>query len=213
MRIAIVGAGNHGRVIKDVIDSMHDFDLIGFFDDNQKLYGQNVDGIPVLGELNLENKNKFRIESLVLGIGNNVIRASFYGKAKELGLDLPNVIHPSSILSKNVNFGDAVVIMPGVIINTGTYIGNNVCINTGARLDHDNHIDDHAHIYPGAVLAGCVKVGKYSYIGMNSSIRDHVSIGINSFIGMGSVVTKDIPNYVEAYGSPVKVIKERDKII
>jgi len=212
MRVAIVCAGNHGRVIKTIIDSMENFDLVGFFDDSQELHGKRVDGALVLGKLNSENISKFKIESLVLGIGDNLVRAAFYHKAKELCLPLPNIIHPSSIISKNVSFGDAVVVMAGVIINNGTNIGSNVCINTGAQLDHDNDIGNHAHIYPGAVLGGCVKVGEYSHIGMNSSIRDHINIGVNTFVGMGSVVTKDVPSYVEAYGTPARIVKERDKI-
>ena len=209
MKTAIIGCGNHGMVIKDIIGYLGNLELIGFLDDNKNLWGKNVDGLKVLGNLSLENKNRFDLEAVVLGIGDNKIRASFYNLAKFLELYLPSIIHPSAIISKNTKLGEGVVIMPGVIINTGTTIGNNVCLNTGVQLDHDNYIEDHVHIYPRAVLTGCVKVGKYSYIGANASIRDHVNVGSYTFIGLGSVVTKNIPDNVIVYGNPAKIINRK----
>lgn len=52
-----------------------------------------------------------------------------------------------------------------------------------------------------------VFIGKASYIGINTVIVGNVKIGKHCVIGANSVVTKDLPDYCVAVGSPAKVIK------
>ena len=52
-----------------------------------------------------------------------------------------------------------------------------------------------------------VSIGEGSYIGINVVIVGNVKIGKHCVIGANSVVTKDIPDYCVAVGSPAKVIK------
>lgn len=55
-----------------------------------------------------------------------------------------------------------------------------------------------------------VSIGGHSYIGIHSVIVGNVAIGKHCVIGANSVVTKDIPDYCVAVGSPAKVIKRYD---
>lgn len=57
-----------------------------------------------------------------------------------------------------------------------------------------------------------VVIGRGAWIGENVCIIG-ASVGKNSVIGANSVVTKDIPDYSVAVGSPAKVIKRFDKNI
>lgn len=57
-----------------------------------------------------------------------------------------------------------------------------------------------------------VSIGEGSYIGINTVIVGNVRICKHCVIGANSVVTKNIPDYCVAVGSPVKVIKNIDKI-
>lgn len=50
-------------------------------------------------------------------------------------------------------------------------------------------------------------IGDGSYIGINAIIVGNVKIGKYCVIGANSVVTKDIPDYSVAVGSPAKIIK------
>ena len=59
-----------------------------------------------------------------------------------------------------------------------------------------------------------VTIGDNVWIGGNTTICPGVHIGSNTVIGAGSVVTKDIPDWVVAAGSPCRVIRkitEEDK--
>lgn len=52
-----------------------------------------------------------------------------------------------------------------------------------------------------------VSIGEGSYIGINAVIVGNVRIGRHCVVGANSVVTKDVPDYCVAFGSPAKVIK------
>ncbi|WP_353887651.1 acyltransferase [uncultured Phocaeicola sp.] len=52
-----------------------------------------------------------------------------------------------------------------------------------------------------------VSIGDGSYVGINAVIVGNVKIGKHCVIGANSVVTKDVPDYCVAVGSPAKIIK------
>ena len=56
-----------------------------------------------------------------------------------------------------------------------------------------------------------VTIGNDVWIGMRSIIMPGVTIGEGAVIGAGSVVTKNIPPYSIAVGTPAKVIKTFEK--
>ncbi|MBI2621972.1 MAG: acyltransferase [Candidatus Levybacteria bacterium] len=56
-----------------------------------------------------------------------------------------------------------------------------------------------------------VVIEEGAWIGAHVSIASGVTIGKNSVIGANSVVTKDIPDYCVAVGTPAKIIKRYNK--
>ncbi|RRN76434.1 CatB-related O-acetyltransferase, partial [Pseudoxanthomonas sp. SGD-10] len=54
-----------------------------------------------------------------------------------------------------------------------------------------------------------IKIGNDVFIGMNVTILDGVTIGDGAVIGAGAVVSKDIPPYAIAVGSPIQIKKYR----
>ena len=52
-------------------------------------------------------------------------------------------------------------------------------------------------------------IGNDVWIGYNALIIEGVKIGNGAVIGAGAVVTKDIPDFAVAVGTPAKVIKFR----
>lgn len=57
-----------------------------------------------------------------------------------------------------------------------------------------------------------VSIGDDCWIGGNVTIMPGVTIGKGCTIGAGSVVTKDIPDFSVAIGSPAKVVKKVDPV-
>lgn len=74
--------------------------------------------------------------------------------------------------------------------------------------DHEYRDINVPVIDQGIVQRGqMVSIGEGSYIGINAVIVGNVKIGKHCVIGANSVVTKDVPDYCVAVGSPAKVIK------
>ena len=54
-----------------------------------------------------------------------------------------------------------------------------------------------------------IVIGNDVFIGINVTVLDGVTIGDGAVIGAGAIVSKDIPPYAIAVGSPIKIIKYR----
>ncbi|WP_018613825.1 CatB-related O-acetyltransferase [Segetibacter koreensis] len=54
-----------------------------------------------------------------------------------------------------------------------------------------------------------ITIGNDVFIGANVTVLDGVTIGNGAIIGAGAVVSKDIPPYAIAVGTPIKIIKYR----
>jgi acetyltransferase-like isoleucine patch superfamily enzyme len=54
-----------------------------------------------------------------------------------------------------------------------------------------------------------IKIGNDVFIGANVIVLDGITIGDGAVIGAGAVVSKDIPPYAIAVGSPIQIIKYR----
>ncbi len=205
MSTVIFGSGGHGKVVLDVLLESG-IDVKGYIDDDASKHGSVINGKKILGGWDYLAKNKG--VKIALGIGNNKIRACVFEKAKELGMEVVNAIHPKAVVSRSVKLGCGIVIMPGAVVNTNTVIEDGVCVNTCASVDHDCRLKKFCHIWPGANLAGTVSVGEYSYVGTGASVIQNLRIGNNVMIGSGAAVISDIPDGTTAVGVPAKAIKE-----
>ena len=114
----------------------------------------------------------------------------------------------------NISIGKNVVVRPTTMMFADEFaqiiIEDNVMMGAGVHFYVNNHKFDRHDIplinqgyYPSEDIV--LKQG--AWIGANSILLPGVTIGRNSVIGAGSVVTKSIPDYCIAVGSPAKVIK------
>lgn len=208
MKIVIIGAGGHARVISEILNYDRNIEVVAFVDNVIRGSDERIMGIPVLGDHSVLPKLfKSGVMGAIIGVGDNNIRKAHFEKIKNMGVELINAIHPTVHIAHNVKIGKGVVIVTGATIATGVEIGNNVIVNTGAIIEHEDILEDHVHIAPGTVLAGRVVVKEGAFIGAGTVIKEYITIGENATIGAGSVVLKDIPDNAVAVGTPAKIIK------
>ncbi|MDI6735001.1 MAG: acetyltransferase [bacterium] len=209
MRVIILGAGEQGRVVLNILTYDREHLVIGFIDvcNNPQIWKTQVKGIEVLGGLSLlPQLYKNKVEGAIVAFGNNKRRVELAADVKRIGYLLINAIAPSAVISKCVTLGEGIVICPNVSINPDVKIGDNVIINTGAIVEHDCIIEDGVHIAPGVRLAGGVKVKKNAFVGIGATIIDDLIIGENSIIGAGAVIIRDVPDNVKVVGVPGRII-------
>lgn len=147
------------------------------------------------------------------------------------------IVHPQHVsLGNFVYFGKNVMIQISpehwkkgddykIIIGNKVTIGQNSKINAIKAITiHDNvligpnvYIADHRHAYTdptqpirfqGVDNIRPVIIRENCWIGANCVINPGVQIGRHAVIGANSVVTKSIPDYAVAVGSPAHIIKQ-----
>ncbi|MFC3393356.1 acyltransferase [Brenneria rubrifaciens] len=111
-----------------------------------------------------------------------------------------------TFIENDVIIGDNVTIKCGVYIWDGIVIEDNVFIGPNATFTNDKN--PRSKKYPEKFLKTIIKKG--ASIGANATILPGLTIGEYCMIGAGSVVTKDLPAYSIALGSPAKITGKID---
>ena len=206
MRIVIVGAGGHAKVVLESLAASGVYEIVGLTDSDQSKWGTLLGGYPVLGGDDvLPTLRSEGVNGTIIALGDNRLRARLFERAIALGFKMVNAIHPHSWISPSARIGDGVAVMAGAVINANAHIGDNVIINTGATVDHDCCIGNHVHIAPGCHLGGNVQVGTGTLVGIGASIIPNQRIGQWSIVGAGAVVVRDLPDNCIATGVPATV--------
>lgn len=206
--VIIIGGGGHAKVLVSTLLFLGR-EIIGFTEADEQKQGQNLAGVPIIGNDDTILQYKPDQIELINGIGSvnlPVKRMEIYNRYKGLGYKFASVVHPSALLEKDTKISEGVQIMAGAIVQTGCTIGENTIINTGAILDHDCIIGAHVHIAPGVTLSGGVHIDSMSHIGTSATIIQGIKIGKNCLIGAGSIVVKDIPSGSKIVGVPAREI-------
>ena len=120
------------------------------------------------------------------------------------------------------HFKPRLILHDHVVVQAMCHIGciDRVEIGEWSTMGARCYITDHTHggtsreelLLPPRkrplVSRGPVKIGKYVHLGEGVCVMPGVTIGDYSVVGAGAVVTRDIPPFSIAVGSPAKVIKQ-----
>lgn len=210
-KIIIIGAGSFGREILAFLKTINNYEVKGFIDSDRSLQGKIIDDIPVIGsDGDLENLIKDeKILCAFIAIAKSNIREQLYVRLENLGFELINIIHPSSVVVSNVTMGKGNVVYPNVTINTGVTIGNSVLINSSVSIGHDGKIGNFVNINPGVNVAGKVKIQDCSFLGIGCTVLENITIGGKAIIGGGALVRKNVMPQTTVIGVPAKEINTK----
>lgn len=202
MRLLIVGAGGHAKVVLDAALSA------GM--DVAALRGEPGDPTAVLGVPVVFGDETAEADSYIVGVGDNETRATLFAAWRDRGLAAVSVVHPSAVIADSARIGAGTFIAAGVVVNPDAHVGENAILNTGCTVDHDCSIGDNAHIAPGASLSGAVAVGDGTLLGVGSCAMPGVSIGAWSVVGAGAAVVHDIADATVAAGVPARAFRQTE---
>lgn len=173
---------------------------------------------------------KQKIRDFFFFFAAKLIPELYYLKSKINGSATNSKIHPKAKLFPPFSIRNC-------IIDEGTYIANNAVIsltnigkycsigpnfNCGWGIHPTNGISTSPIFYSTKEQCGytfskedkieekkLITIGNDVFIGMNVTVLDGVNIGDGAIIGAGAVVSKDIPPYAIAVGSPIQIKKYR----
>lgn len=215
--IIVFGSSGHAGVIIDAIQKTNKYNIIGLIDDFKE-EDTEVFGYKVLGKVSdldyILHRKFFNcvIDGGVIGIGDNFGRNCVFLKVKQLipNFNFETIIHPDSVISKNVIIGKGTVIMAGVIVNNSCKIGDFCILNTKSSLDHDSLMEDFSSLAPGVTTGGKVAIGEFTAISLGANIIHNITIGMHCIIGAGALVLKNVEDFSVTYGVPAKEIRKRN---
>ncbi|MFC0560841.1 acetyltransferase [Halalkalibacter alkalisediminis] len=208
-KVIVIGAGSLGKLTVDCILKNNDYQRnnIAIVDDNSKIEGHSILGIPVIGEIDksqILNKNK-DIE-FVVAIANNKIRKKIV--KQNLMLKYTKVLSKEAIISPFSKIGKGSIILPGVVVDPDASILDHVIVNKSATIAHDVTLKDFSQVSPGVNFGGFVELGECSFVGLGAVVLPSVKITEDVVIGAGAVVTKNIDITSSTFvGNPAKILK------
>lgn len=198
MKLTIIGASGHGKVVADIA-RLNGYSGIVFLDDDESV--KECAGYPVIGKSTEAPEGE-----VFVAVGNAAIRKQIMERYDERLM--PVLIHPSAVIASDVKIEKGTVVMAGAVINPGTKIGRGVIVNTTSSIDHDCAVGDYVHISVGAHLCGTVHIGNSTWIGAGATISNNINICESCMIGAGAVVIKDIEVPGTYVGVPAVLKKE-----
>ncbi|MFK7959768.1 MAG: acyltransferase [Phycisphaerales bacterium] len=117
------------------------------------------------------------------------------------------LIGTNTVIDNDCTIGSHVSIQSCVYIPTGTIIEDYVFLGPSVTITNDRHPIRKA----GAPLEPAT-IRRGASIGANSVIMPGVEVGEGAMVGAGSVVTKDVPAWHLAVGSPARFTPMADEL-
>jgi len=142
-KLLIIGAGGHGKVVKETAETLGCYETIDFLDDNSEV---------AVGKCDDYEKFKTGYRFCFVAVGNNELRMNWYFKLKNSGYEIPALIHPGAYVSPSAEIKSGSFIGPNSVVNTGSVIEQGCIISAGAVVDHDSLVNEFSHIDAGAIV-------------------------------------------------------------
>ncbi len=199
--VAVIGAGQHGRVVASVLEAAG-VPVAGFYDDEAESWGRSLESGTVLGPPDQIPAGS----PAIVAIGDNELRQR---AVQRLDLEWITVVHPFSWIHPAVPIGPGTVVCSGVTVQVGARIGAHVILNNSAGVGHDARVADFAHLTV-THLGGEAKADEGALLGVGSVVLPRVHVGAWSIVGAGAVVLSNVRPRSTVVGNPAWEVRLRD---
>lgn len=212
--LLLIGAGGLAREALATIAAVNAvrprWDVIGLLDDAPGKHGTAVDGVEVLGPVELVRSHPDA--EVLICTASPARRDSRMRIARHLGFDderYATLVHPRASVAAGVELGAGTMLFACAVITAPQRVGRFVLAMPHVLLTHDDSVADGVTLAGRAALAGGVRVGESAYIGSGALVREGVTVGAGALVGMGSVVLRDVPAGETWAGVPARELGVR----
>ncbi len=194
--IAIYGAGGFGREVACLLKIINErqpepeWNLIGFFDDNDEMKGEMVSHYArCIGGIDALNDYPGELY-LTIPIGNSRTIYSILRKIANPNIRYPNLIHPDVFFSDKETFtiGKGNIIQRGCSFSCDVAIGDFNIANGAVSVGHDVKVGSFNTIMPSVRISGGVTIGDHNFFGVGSIVIQYIKIENEVRLGAGSVL-------------------------
>jgi sugar O-acyltransferase (sialic acid O-acetyltransferase NeuD family) len=199
IKIILVGSGGLAADLTLLFenkpsDNNNNLSIVGYID-----YDYNIEKYwkryhfdkPVLGDIDsCEIKED---EYFIIAIADVDFRKKMIDKLKQRGAKLINLIHPTSMVAKDLDMGEGNIIGPYCMIGHNTKMGNHNLLLAHSTIGHDCVIGDN-NIFTASLITGHVKLQNDNYFGARSTVIPKLTLGNRNTIQAGMVLDKNINN-------------------
>jgi sugar O-acyltransferase (sialic acid O-acetyltransferase NeuD family) len=203
----------------DIVDAVRarkgietEYELCGFLDDDQRLSGAIIHGLPVLGPL--AAACDISDAHFVCGIGSPSSfrnRPSILARLNLVRERFATVVHPAATISPSARLGRGTAVLAGCVICANVTLGDHVLMLPNCVVGHDTVVGDSVIFAAGVMVSGSVSIGRSCYLGTGSAIRNGISLGAQSLLGMGAVLVGDAGESAVLAGNPARSLTGRSR--
>jgi acetyltransferase-like isoleucine patch superfamily enzyme len=145
------------------------------------------------------------VQSKLIGYGSTIWQFCVILPGAQIGRDVNICAH--CFVENDVVIGNRVTIKSGVYLWDGLRVEDDVFIGPNATFTNDKF--PRSKQYPSKFVTTYIREG--ASIGAGAIILPGIEIGKGAMIGAGSLVTRSIPEYAIAIGSPARVVAYVEK--
>jgi sugar O-acyltransferase (sialic acid O-acetyltransferase NeuD family) len=208
--VIILGAKGIAHPALEIFNS-NQVMVYGFLDEDDKLFGQEINTVPIMGHTEDEGFLKLigkKCEAFV-AVDDNKYRQFLVKMLLENRKVQPvNAVHGMAYLSTDATIGHGNFINAKVTLGAGSKIGSHCILHTGAIVEHGVELADFVQIGAGSVINSGVHIGQGAFVGSGVTVVSGISIGKNARIGAGSVVISNVKDGETVFGNPAAPIKK-----
>ena len=208
--IAIYGAGGFGREVACLINRINKqqpdtWNFLGFFDDDEKIWGSRNEYGKVIGGRDLLNSWNKEL-ALVITIGNPLFLHKIVANITNANISYPNLIDPTVdfLDQNNVRMGRGNVICAKCFVSCNVEMGDFNLFNVGDGLGHDSSFGNYNVIMPNVNISGGVQIGDENMLGVKATILQYLKVGNQVRLGANSLLMKNAKDGMLYIGTPAK---------
>jgi len=210
--IAIFGAGGFGREVACIIRMINEsreepeWNMIGFFDDNQALKGQSVSHYGVclggLEELNSWNSPL----AIAIAIGSPQAIAKVVANITNPKVTFPNLMAPDTVFldKEHLKMGKGNIVCPRCTLSCDVEMGDFNLLVGGIPVGHDVRMGSYNVVMPSVNICGGVQMGDCNMLGAQSVVLQYMKIGNNVRLGANSVLMRNAKSDEVYFGNPAR---------
>lgn len=196
MRLLVIGAGGHATVVIDAAE-MAGWEIAA-------VVGDNPGATDILGHPVTPLDQAPDADAFIVAIGDNEVRARYFGEYAERGLRPATVVHPTAVVARSASIAPGTFVGARAVVNPLAEVGANTILNTACVIEHHVKVGAHSHVGPLCALCGASSIGESVLLGVGTVLKPGVCVGAGSTVGAGGVVVSDLAENQTWVGVPAK---------